>query len=95
LLYKWSGGNVLSKNKEIAEQIPLDISPNPTTGIVNIDWKNTNNDTPQYLRVTDALGKVVFEKKAIIYHKVLIYNILRMVCICSKCGLRRAILSKK
>lgn len=39
------------------------ISPNPTTGFFNIEWKNTDNTPPQYLRVSDALGQIVFEKK--------------------------------
>jgi hypothetical protein len=39
------------------------ISPNPTTGFFNIEWKNADNTPPQYLRISDALGHIVFEKK--------------------------------
>jgi hypothetical protein len=39
------------------------ISPNPTTGFFNIQWKNADNTPPQYLRISDALGHIVFEKK--------------------------------
>jgi hypothetical protein len=39
------------------------VSPNPSTGMVNIAWQDTQNTPPQYLRVSDAMGRIVFEKK--------------------------------
>jgi Secretion system C-terminal sorting domain len=63
VLYKWDGGSILLSNKDLSENISLKISPNPSTGIINIQWKSADNTPPQYLRVLDVLGRVVYEKK--------------------------------
>ena len=62
-IYKWDSGNALSHNKDIASNIALNVSPNPSAGIVHIAWQDTQNTPPQYLRISDAQGKIVFEKK--------------------------------
>jgi hypothetical protein len=62
-LYKWSGGTILSLSKDISDNISLHISPNPSSGMVNIEWKSTDYTPPKYLKVTDAMGRVVFEKR--------------------------------
>jgi photosystem II stability/assembly factor-like uncharacterized protein len=64
-LYKWDGSNVLSSNQDLVnDNIHLTISPNPSTGIVQISSWGDEKAPPQYLRVTDALGRIVYEKKA-------------------------------
>ena len=65
-IYKWDGSNVLSSSDDIADGSQLSVSPNPSTGIVTIQWKNAENIPPQYLRVVDALGQTVFEKKGML-----------------------------
>jgi Secretion system C-terminal sorting domain len=47
---------------EIALNIPLSISPNPSNGKFVIDWRAVENYTPQYIRVVDIAGKILFEK---------------------------------
>jgi hypothetical protein len=68
-IYKWDGSNVgspfISSSKDILEKISLTISPNPTTGLINIAWENGETTPPQYIRVLDALGRTIFEKKEI------------------------------
>jgi Secretion system C-terminal sorting domain len=39
------------------------ISPNPTTGFFTIQWQNADNTPPQYVKVTDIMGRLVYEKK--------------------------------
>ena len=36
--------------------------PNPASDVLNVSWDNPQFDTPQYLRLLDVSGKVVFEK---------------------------------
>lgn len=62
-LYKWDGSNIVSSSNDIIENIALTVSPNPSTGIVHISWQDAQNTPPQYLKVSDALGQIVFEKK--------------------------------
>jgi photosystem II stability/assembly factor-like uncharacterized protein len=62
-IYKIDLSSVISSSKDILENISLTVSPNPSTGIINIECKNADNTSPQYLKVSDALGKMVFEKK--------------------------------
>jgi photosystem II stability/assembly factor-like uncharacterized protein len=62
-LYKWNGGNVLSANKELAENASLSISPNPSNGRFTVAWENLKSAPPQYLQVFNAFGQLVFEKK--------------------------------
>jgi hypothetical protein len=62
-IYKWDGSNVLSRSNDIAVTNAITVSPNPSTGMVNISWRDALNTPPQYLRVSDAQGKIVFEKK--------------------------------
>ena len=35
----------------------------PSMEGVTVQWKNRDNTPPQYMRVLDVLGKVVYEKK--------------------------------
>jgi photosystem II stability/assembly factor-like uncharacterized protein len=62
-LYKWNGGNILSATKELAEKHPFSISPNPSNGKFMLSWENGDNIPTQYLRVFNAFGQLVFEKK--------------------------------
>lgn len=62
-MFKWDASNFFTPTTELAlDNAPLSISPNPTTGNFAIDWKNIKDLVPQYIRVVDITGKVVFEK---------------------------------
>jgi len=63
VIYKWNPSYSLMPNAEIAEKGLLSISPYPSNGHFNVDWKTDGKRDPQYLQLFNALGQLVFEKK--------------------------------
>lgn len=61
-----SGNNLnlqsINNNGASVESKRFETSPNPAVDYLNISWNNQLSQTPQYVRLTDLAGRVVFEK---------------------------------
>jgi Secretion system C-terminal sorting domain len=62
ILYQWDGSSVLLSSSALVQKIDFSVYPNPSMGSINIEWRNLQTP-PQYLRVLDLMGKIVYEKK--------------------------------
>ncbi len=64
LLYSYDIAGLSSANEINNEAASVSAYPNPSTGMVNIHVKRTNND-PMEIQIFDVTGKVVFESNEV------------------------------
>ena len=56
----------LNNNASFIESKRFETSPNPASDYLNISWNNQLSQTPQYMRLIDVTGRIVFEKNDLI-----------------------------
>lgn len=66
--------NTIVGVKNVAKNTPLSIFPNPTTNVLNIDFKEPITDAVK-LTITDISGRIVYQQN---YDKILINNDLQI-----------------
>ena len=63
LMYKWNPTKLNTSTNEVQENLNLKLYPNPSDGSFLIDWSVIKDFAPQFLRVIDLTGRVIFENK--------------------------------
>lgn len=61
-MYRWNAEKLFTSIKALPNEPLLSISPNPSNGNFVLDWQTVENFSPQYLRIVDMMGKIVYEK---------------------------------
>lgn len=60
-IYKYTGSFVATGDEQIEESSSFNLYPNPSNGLFYFSYETENSESIQ-LRVTDAIGKIVFDK---------------------------------